>query len=164
MPPESEQILRMVTVWDVMTALAALGGVVGVVVAWVKIAHPVYAFAVAFRESWFGRPESRDASGTVTRPAEAGMVAQLGTVREVLDEHAAAIADIRHHVKPNSGTSAYDVQTRKLDAALAGIAELRDIVTKVALRQSSQGNELSDLRADYLAAISHNHPDYHPEA
>ena len=86
MPPETEALLRDTTLWDMAVILAAIGGLVGIVVVWAKVAHPIYRAYADFHRSWFGAPEERDAAGNVTRPAQSGILHRLDHHTEQLDE------------------------------------------------------------------------------
>ena len=162
---------QLATLGEVVAFLVGLGVIVAGLKWLVPIVRGAWRGIVGvvrgvrdFLDSWHGRPPTYDAHGTLVDPghpgvlgrllgydtAIAGMTTGLAAIREELVEHAEAIADVQHHGKPNSGTSAYDAIVRRLDDNRALLA------AAIA--------EIGELRRDYERALRHNHPDYNPHA
>ena len=78
----------------------------------------------------------------------AGMTEAMQRYDARHDEHSEAIADIRHQVQPNHGTSAHDKLSEQ-------IKELKALVAEAMA-------EISYVRRDMTDALRHNHPDYRP--
>lgn len=70
--------------------------------------------------------------------------AKVRESRVVLDEHTQAIADIRHQVGPNGGTSAHD-------AIMVSVGQLRELVSELMAEHAA-------FKASVANAISELHP------
>ena len=120
-----------------------------------------------FLDSWHGVPEQRDASGSLVRGARPGVLHRLETyddriegmtdglaaINSKLAQHEDLIADVQHHVKPNSGTSAYDQMMKQLRATDESVDTLRELMVGTI-------QELTEFRRDYDRALRVNHPGY----
>ena len=167
-PPE------LATLGELVAALIGLGVVVAGLRWVVPIIRGAWRGIVGvvrgvrdFLDSWHGTPEQRDASGALVRGARPGVLHRLETyddriegmttglaaIREELVEHAEAIADVQHHVKPNSGTSAYDQLMKEIRAMGESVVTLRELTVGTI-------QELAEFRRDYDRALRANHPDY----
>ncbi len=118
---------------------------------WSEWIRPIVYGIRDFLDDWRGKP---------ARPghdAESGVMERLDMydqriegLTSALGEHEAAIAEVRHHVQPNHGTSAHD-------RLMAAIGDLRELVADTMA-------EVGELRRDYTRALRHNHPNYDPDA
>lgn len=155
MPPGTEEVLARLDpllLAAQIVALLILAGVFVKALSWlvpvVRGVRSAVGKAHNVLDAFLGTPEERDEGGFITRPAQPGVMSRL--------------EKIEYHIKSNGGHSAYDQHTKKLDANTQLLQELREIVYQVAMRQSTQSNDLQDLREDYRRALEHNHPDYIP--
>lgn len=134
--------LRAINLWDILALTIAIGGIVAGL-RWLKPGFLRLLAAIDrvhdVLDDWHGRPEQRDASGAVVRPAEPGIVARLQAVE--------------YNVKPNGGHSAHDDLVRRLDANAESLAEMRELVADL---MEAHG----ELARDYRQALQHNHPEY----
>ena len=112
-----------------------------------------------------------DWQGTPARPgvpARPGIMEQMYGFKAALEagekitaEHTDAINDIRHHVKPNHGTSAWDEMGRKVDAVAKQVdgvanAQVFVVVTVEGMAENVGGlrGEVQQLRADHAGRIT----------
>ena len=185
MPPDYVlQYLPLDMLGAVAIASAVVWGVVLVRKAWAEVVLPIVhrIRTTAQRveqvmEDWSGRPARPGV------PAQPGVMVRLADYderiigltnalsegaddrREQKDQIAAIVetlGEVQYNVKSNSGHSAHDDLTKKLDANTKLLQELLSTVTEIVLRQSTQGNDMQDIRQAFTAALRHNHPDYRP--
>lgn len=134
MPPD--YVLNWLPI-EIMGAVGALSAVVwGVTVlrkVWREWLRPLLEGLHDLVADWRGQPARPGV------PAQMGVMERLAILEDIAQataatgaQHAEAIADIRHHVKPNGGASAYD-------------AMMRAVV---------------DLRREVRQILQDNHPDY----
>ena len=165
---------QLATLGEVVAFLIGLGVVVAGLKWLVPIVRGLVGGAVRFirgvadfLDSWHGVPEQRDASGSLVRGARPGVLHRLETsddriegmtdglaaINSKLAQHEDLIADVQHHVKPNSGTSAYDQMMRQLRTTDESVGTLRELMVGTI-------QELTEFRRDYDRALRVNHPDY----
>lgn len=154
MPPDYVLALLPLEVLGVISVLAAVVWLVTRILA--PAARVVLKAArdlLDLLDDWKGRPErpGHDAEpGVMERLRHydqriEGLTSALEENTGRMDRQDAALEEVRHHVQPNSGTSAYDILRRD-------VTDLRGMVAEA----------LADLSWLHRA-LRHNHPDYDPD-
>lgn len=130
MPPEVQAFLDGITLANILSWLLAIG----VVLAGLKWVRPFLKKVIDFIDDVTGEPAR---PGVAARP---GLMERLGTVETVL-------AQVKHEVLPNTGTSARDAIDRTEKAVTAVQSGLDDVHSKLDndnTRITDLGGQLSE--------------------
>ena len=140
MPPELWQVIAV--------AGSALTGWV----AWVKGVAPAFRWASSTKDrldDFLGEPERPGV------PARPGVMARLAEYDDriegmttALGEHAETLAKVKYHVMPNSGQSAYDKLSEKIDELAASVVQIADTQGHLARSQLEVAGAVDRLRED----------------